>query len=122
MSFEKIIISQQNRIYFIKPEEILFCRSDSCYTNIHFLQEKQILTVKSLTKLHKELLSEDFLRVNQSFIINRRFIQSIDKKKRCIELENGELIPFTVSLKELLLMIGKGTALTASHFIDPVEN
>ncbi|PWK64899.1 two-component system LytT family response regulator [Mucilaginibacter oryzae] len=121
MSFEKIIISQQNRIHFIKPEEIVFCRSDNCYTNIHFLEGKQILTVKSLTKLHKELLSVDFLRVNQSFVINRRFIQSIDKKKRSIEMENGVLIPFTVSLKDLLLLIEKGTSLITSGFEDLME-
>lgn len=122
MPFEKIIISQQNRIFFIKPEEIIFCRSDSCYTNIHFFEGKQILIVKSLTKLHKELPPEDFLRVSQSFIINKRFLQSIDKKKRCIELENGEMIPFTVSLKELLLILGKDNSLIPNHFIDPIEN
>ncbi len=122
MSLRKIIISQQNKIFLIKPEEILFCRSDNCYTNIHFLQGKQIFTVKSLTKLHRELISEDFIRVNQSFVVNRRFIQTIDKKKRSIEMENGEFIPFTVSLRDLLALISNGNAIIENSLVETTES
>ena len=107
MISEKIFLSQQDTIFFVKPEEIIFCQSDSCYTHVHLTSGKRILIVKSLTKFQKELPSKHFLRVNQSFLINKQFVQSIDKKKRCIELETDHVIPFTVSLKELLVMMGK---------------
>ena len=85
MTPEKIHLSQQDTIFFVKPEEIIFCQSDSCYTNVHLTNGKRILIVKSLAKFQKELPSNNgFLRVNQSFLINKRFVQSIDKKKRCI--------------------------------------
>jgi len=121
MNLEKIVVAQQNKIIFIKPEEIIFCQSDSCYTNIYLVGDRQILIVKSLTKFHKELLSKAFIRVNQSFIINKNFIQSVDKKKRCIELESGQIVPFTVSLKQLLLMMRQEADLTLLPFDDTIE-
>ena len=107
MTSERIILSQQDNIFFVHPEEILFCQSDSCYTNIHLTTGIRVLIVKSLTKFQNELSTKDFIRVNQSYLVNRRFVKSIDKRKRCLELENNHVIPFTVTLKHLLGMMGK---------------
>ncbi|WP_457126447.1 LytR/AlgR family response regulator transcription factor [Mucilaginibacter sp. HD30] len=107
MTTEKIILSQQDNIFFVHPDEILFCQSDSCYTSIYLITGNRVLIVKSLTKFQSELSQKDFIRVNQSYLVNMRFVKIIDKKKRCLELENDHVIPFTVTLKHLLNMMGR---------------
>jgi len=101
---DKIMLSQQDSIFFVKQQEIVYCQSDNCYTKVFLQNQKRILIVKSLTKFHKEL-SDQFLRVNQSFIINKSFVNRIDKKRKTIWLDGELEIPFTISLKELLYLI-----------------
>ena len=107
MPATKIMIYQQERIILINPEEIVFCKSNNCYTEICLYDGKRVLAVISLTKFHKELTSINFIRINQSYIINKQYIQSIIKKKRSIELENNIIVPFTISLKELVSKINE---------------
>lgn len=101
---EKIMLSQQDSIFFVKQQEIVYCQSDNCYTKVFLQNQKRILIVKSLTRFHKEL-PDQFVRVNQSYIINKAFVTRIDKKRKTIWLEGELEIPFTLSLKELLGLI-----------------
>ncbi|PTR01149.1 LytTr DNA-binding domain-containing protein [Mucilaginibacter yixingensis] len=105
MQHTKIVIAQQSHIYFVNTEDIVYCQSDDCYTNIHLVDNNKILLVKSLTKFHKELPQEVFLRVNQSNLINKAFVKTIDRKKKLIELANNNKVPFTISLKDLLVQL-----------------
>ncbi|MGC4233596.1 MAG: LytTR family DNA-binding domain-containing protein [Niabella sp.] len=105
MGSEKIHLSEQRTIYLVKPEEIVFCQSDDCYTNVYLVKDKKILIVKSLTKFQKELCPKEFIRVSQSYLVNRHYIKSIDKKKRLLALETNHIIPFTISLKSLLSIV-----------------
>lgn len=102
---QKIIIPQQDVIHFVDPFQILFCQSDSCYVSIYLSDGRRHLVVKSLSKFSKELSPEIFIRVNQSFVVNKTYITSIDKRKRSIKLIQDHDIPFTVTIKELMLMI-----------------
>lgn len=99
---KKVIISSQNRIYFIDQQNIVMCKSDSCYTIIYLTDLKEIMVCKSLSKFIQELDNIKFVRVSQSYAINKDCILSIDKKKKCLELVNEIIIPFTVTIKILL--------------------
>ena len=103
----KIMLSQQDSIFFVKQQEIVYCQSDNCYTKVILQNQKRILIVKSLTRFHKEL-PEQFVRVNQSYIINKLFVSRIDKKRKTIWLDGDLEIPFTLPLKELLCLILNG--------------
>jgi DNA-binding LytR/AlgR family response regulator len=105
MYLKRIIVSQQDYVHFIKPSNILLCQSDNCYTYLHLEDGKKLLIVKSLTKFHKELPQDIFIRVNQSYVINKHFINCINKKKKCITLENCINVPYTITLKELFILI-----------------
>ncbi|MCW3110208.1 MAG: hypothetical protein JWQ09_4714 [Segetibacter sp.] len=102
----KIAIHSQDRIHFISPDHIAFCKSDNCYTFIHLKNGEKLLISKSLAKFSKELDQGKFIRANQSYLVNINFINSIDKRKKDIELLNQTLIPFTITIKELLEQIG----------------
>lgn len=102
----KIVIASQDHLRFINEEEILFCKSDNCYTYIFLSTTEKLIVSKSLAKFSKELNSSDFVRVSQSFLINIKYIRSIDKKRKLIHLTDMSEIYFTSSLKDLLVKLG----------------
>ncbi|UEG54020.1 LytTR family transcriptional regulator [Mucilaginibacter daejeonensis] len=105
MAHQKLMISQQDNIFLIEPSKIIFIQSDSCYTKIYLKGGQKILACKPLSKLERELQPDIFIRVNQSFLINRYLIERIDKKRKSIELNENHSVSYTVALKALLKMI-----------------
>lgn len=101
----KIMLHQQDSLILVNSDDILYCQSDNCYVTIHLYNKKQVVIVKSLKKF-QQYLPNDFIRVSQSFIINPMFMEKIDKKKKLICLEGNNEVPFTLSLKELILLLG----------------
>lgn len=103
----KLLVSQQDNIFFIPSEEILYLQSDNCYTSIYMKGGRMIFVCKSLARLSKELESKSFIRVNQSYLINKYHIEKIDKKKKSIGLLEDHNIHFTITLKTLLDLINQ---------------
>ena len=95
---------------FISQADIMLCKSDNSYTSIFLSNGDELVICKSLTKLAKEIDPELFIRVSQSYLINKNYISAIDKKKRSIELINKCQIQFTTTIKELLHLIGNKVA------------
>lgn len=99
---EKLIISEKHFVYLISHESIAFCESDNCYTTIHLTDGNKYLAARSLAKLCTEDLNVPcFIRVNQSYLINRNHINTIDKRKKLIKMTGDYNIPFTINLKTL---------------------
>lgn len=108
---QKVVITSQSHLHFINQDSIIYCKSDNCYTEIHLDGGETLLTCKSLTKFSKELNLNSFIKVSQSYLINIKYIKSVNKRKKNIELLNKFEIPFTTSLKELLLFIANSSLL-----------
>ncbi len=102
----KIIISSQYHVRVVKSDDIIFCEADNCYTHIYLLSDEKITMSKSLSKFSKELVFPNFIRVNQSYLVNSDYIKSVDKKKKFIEMMNQSKVHFTIPIKELLNLIG----------------
>jgi two-component system LytT family response regulator len=103
--YPKIIIPSQDIIHLVDQTEVLFCQSDNCYSTIYLADGRNFILVKSLTKLEKELNLPFFIRVNQSYLVNKQFIERIDRKKKQLFLANGYMIPFTTTIKKLIELI-----------------
>jgi len=88
----------------IDINEVLYNQSDSCHANVFLINGKRILIAKSLTKLSKEL-PDHFIRVNQSYLINKDFILSITRKKH-IELSDTINLGFKYPSKNFYPLIG----------------
>lgn len=101
MNSVRIMLSQKDQILFINLEEILFCQSDNYYTYINLTNGKKILHTKSLTKFQLEL-SLEFLRVSQTYVINKKYIKAIKRKNKKLVLEGEYEIPFTLPIKTLI--------------------
>jgi two-component system LytT family response regulator len=102
-------MKQQNAVYLIDKDQIIFCQTKNNYASVYMTEGNHYLFTASLTKLEKEHLSnDDFIRVSQSYLVNRKYIQAINKKRKTIELvHNPAIIHFTMPFKTLLSLIEK---------------
>ncbi len=104
---KKLIIASQDHLRIVPHGDIAFFKSDNCYTFAHLINGEKLVICKSLSLLSKELDTVDFIRVNQSYLLNRNYIRLIDKKNKRLELINKQTIPFTTTLKQLVTLINE---------------
>ncbi|ATP57181.1 hypothetical protein CPT03_12210 [Pedobacter ginsengisoli] len=102
---KKLMVSSQESLRLVSCSDILYCKSDNCYTSIFLNNGEELVVCKSLKKISQELNPLLFIRVNQSYLINKDFIKIIDKKNKFIELASSQRIPFTTTISELLSLI-----------------
>lgn len=88
---------------FIDFDEIVYCKSESNYTNI-VTSKKTILVSKTL-KFIQDLLPDDrFLRVHNSYVVNLSHIKEYSRKDGgFVMVSNGEKIKVSSSKKDLFL-------------------
>jgi DNA-binding LytR/AlgR family response regulator len=51
--------------------------------------------------VEKDIRSDQFIRISQSFLVNSHFIREIHKKQKKVHLEGAHVLPFTISVKKL---------------------
>lgn len=83
-------LKSNRRTYRISPNEIKYIEGMGNYVTYHLDKDKKIVVYQSLKDSIAEL-SEDFVRVQKSFIVNKKKVISYDSDS--IELVSGELIP-----------------------------
>lgn len=83
----------RGEIHFIPMRQILYLQSDLKYAIIHTLNGESKLYSK-LSPLEKKL-SNDFVRIHKSFIVNSAFVSCISKKEHTVLLKNGEVLPIS---------------------------
>ncbi|MGY3211526.1 LytTR family transcriptional regulator DNA-binding domain-containing protein [Mucilaginibacter sp. HD30] len=102
----KLLIPQSDYLYLIDFHKIIFCKSENCYTTVYTVDGNNLLLVRSLAKVARDdLHAMNFIRVNQSYLINKDHIQAIDKKRKFINMSKDYSIPFTITLKELMELL-----------------
>ena len=67
---------------------------------IHTLDETIELPYASLKNLMKDLPRKYFIQCSRNVVINRLFIEYVDKVNRFIKLRNGELIKIGGKMKK----------------------
>ena len=78
-SFEqkKLEVIAQRRTYLIDTRTITYVQGLGNYVEIYFDDGKKLTTYSSI-KAMKEKLSDNFVRVHKSYIINRRHLESFN--------------------------------------------
>lgn len=99
----KITIPQQDGFEVLDVNDIVFCKADDNYTEIHLANSKKL--VSKTLKYFEEVLSEySFIRIHKSYLVN---INSIVKYKKgkggSVIVSNGKEILVSSSKKGNLL-------------------
>lgn len=85
-SSKKIVLSTAEGMEIVEQIDILFCKADSNYTEVHMKGNKKVLLSKTLSAVEDLLDESQFLRVHKSYTINLIAI------KKYVHNDGGEVV------------------------------
>lgn len=98
------IVENKERIYFLRTERIRYFQSDLKNVSIHYMDAEPIVMVRKMSEILQSMeeqeIQQEFIRIHQSFVVNKSHILCIDKRQRVVELTNGEKLPISDSKYE----------------------
>jgi len=102
----KVPIPVYDGLQFIDPNEIVYCKAESNYTNIVLAKSKPILVSKTLREIEEILPVRLFMRVHHSYLIN---VNCIEKYVRSdggyLIMSNNDTVKIARSRKTDLLKL-----------------
>jgi DNA-binding LytR/AlgR family response regulator len=69
-----LIIGIRTKLY---SNEILFFEGEVNYARIHFKSGKQKMIARTLLYIQNKINTENFIRINRKYLVNRKFITEI---------------------------------------------
>jgi len=101
---QKLALPNRSGYDFISPTEILYCKADGAYTEIHLTEGKTILLSKSLGEIETLLPGSLFVRIHHSYTININQISQFKKSEGTfLVMANGHQLGIARSKKDHLL-------------------
>ena len=76
----------------VQIEDIVYIGSDNNYCTFHLCEGADVLVHKSLKHFEEELARRHFYRCHQSYLINMKFLQKIEKKDGLQAVLKGDFI------------------------------
>jgi DNA-binding LytR/AlgR family response regulator len=102
---QKRIFKQKNGIVILYNDEIIFCRAQLASTNITLITGEEIQVNTGISETTDTLNSSNFIRVNRSYCINRKYLHKIEKRtSKCILHDGKTTWDIPVSKKTLKKM------------------
>ena len=102
---EKLLIPHKDAIHVVDYSSILFFKSSNYYAHVFLVDGGEFILIKSLSQLEREINKPEFIRISQSYLVNRTYILSIHKKKKSILVRNKHDLPFTIAIKDLIRLV-----------------
>ena len=99
----KITIPQQDGFEVLDVNDIVFCKADDNYTEIHLANSKKLVS-KTLKYFQEVLQEHAFVRIHKSYLVNINAITKYKKGKGgSVIVSNGKEILVSASQKSNLL-------------------
>ena len=64
--------------YFVNANDIIRCEASSNYTKFYFANKQPLLIAKTLSACANAINDDTFIRIHQSHLINKNFIDTIN--------------------------------------------
>ncbi len=101
---KKIPLPLNQKIIFVEPGEILFCKSEGSYTTVHMVDDKEHIVSKSIGYVEDFLPKNFFVRIHKSYIVNLYEIKELKRQNQGeIMLSNGKIIPISRKYRKQVL-------------------
>jgi two-component system LytT family response regulator len=100
---KKVNISCDGKIYFLEPDEIMYCESDGNYCNVLLENGQKLFLTQILKNIEEKLPKNIFYRVHNSFVVNLNKVREYQKNEGYLVLRNGKHIPVSRTKKSLFL-------------------
>jgi two-component system LytT family response regulator len=102
----RLVLKTQESVHVVDLENIVRCEADRNYTSFFLFDGKRILVSKTLKDYETLLSAHNFLRVQQSHLINLDFVDRFDKKNGgSVVMKDGSEVPISPAKKDMFFQI-----------------
>lgn len=102
----KVAIPIADGLEFIEVDSIIYCQSQSNYTNICTIDDRSFLISRTLKDVDRHLCKYSFIRVHQSYLINPNLIEKYCRNDGgYLIMFNGHKIPISNSKRSVIVDI-----------------
>jgi len=105
MIIEKIAIASHESVLYINIYDLVYCQSEGLSISIFLANGQRHIVNKQLSKV-QGLLPDIFIRISQCVIINKLYLNKIEKKEKLICMEGNIKLSYTMALGKLVDRIG----------------
>ena len=101
---KRIALPDQNEIRYVQIDKIVCCKADNSYTSFYMTNSDKVLIVSKSISEYEQLLSlYGFVRVHQSWLVNRNHIESFKKADGGYLVMNNKMtVPVSRQRRHLL--------------------
>lgn len=97
---EHLVLVEGQQYHFAQPENLIRAQGSGSYTTFFLTDGRKIMTSKNLKSYRGLLQFWGFIRSHQSHLVNRQFIETLDKTDGgALVLKDGSRIPISTRLK-----------------------
>lgn len=102
----RLVLKTQESVYVVELHEIIRCEADRNYTSFFLVGGKKILVSKTLKEYETLLSSHNFLRVQQSHLINLDYVDRYDKGNGgSVVMKDGSEVPLSPAKRDIFFKI-----------------
>ncbi len=106
---KKIVLKDNESIYFVKVSDIVRCKAEGPYTEFYLMSDQKIIISKSLKEYEEVLEPFGFVRTHHSHLINIKHISRFDKADGgVLVMDNEHVVPVSQRKRELILELLNG--------------
>jgi two-component system, LytTR family, response regulator len=98
----RLVLKTQESVHVVDLDDIIRCEADRNYTSFYLKGSKKILVSKTLKEYETLLSSHNFLRVQQSHLININYVDRYDKKNGgAVVMKDGSEVPLSPAKRDI---------------------
>jgi len=102
----RLVLKTQESVYVVELHEIIRCEADRNYTSFFLVGGKKILVSKTLKEYETLLSTHNFLRVQQSHLINLDYVDRYDKGNGgSVVMKDGSEVPLSPAKRDIFFKI-----------------
>lgn len=102
----RLVLKTHESVHVVDLDKIVRCEADRNYTSFYMAEGKKILVSKTLKEYEILLTGYNFLRVQQSHLINLDFVERYDKKNGgSVVLKDGSEVPLSPAKRDIFFKI-----------------
>ena len=103
--FARLAMPVLGKTIFVDFKDIIYCKSEGSYTEIHFNEDNMELLSKKLKEIEAQT-DDSFFRVHNSYLVNLYYVKEYVKNDGpYLVLTNGATIPISRAKKNELLQL-----------------
>lgn len=102
----RLVLKTQESVHVVDLDQIIRCESDRNYTSFYLTENRKILVSKTLKEFETLLIGYNFVRVQQSHLINLDYVDRYNKGNGgSVVMRDGSEVPLSPAKREIFFKI-----------------